>query len=179
MRLRSINEDDRVTTIIKRIDDNKGNASPNPSSNHYNDSIEDSSDIVSSSSDDDDEGDNDKIVLAGTNSCTDDQDEISDGNSIATANKSNVDKKNSVNWTDEEIKTVTPSKKNQDTDQSQHTPRLGNMFGLMHMLSPTTKNPKNKGNDGDIAVVQKINDDNKSSNKKGDILYFSENVKLI
>ena len=43
------------------------------------------------------------------------------------------------------------------------------MFGLMHMLSPTTKNPKNKGNDGDIAVVQKINDDNKSSNKKGDI----------
>ena len=43
------------------------------------------------------------------------------------------------------------------------------MFGLMHMLSPTTKNPKNKGNDGDIAVVQKINDDNKSSQKKGDI----------
>ena len=112
MRLRSINEGDRVTTTIKRIDDNKGNTSPNPSGNHDNDSIEDSSDVVSSSSDDDDEGDDDKIVLAGTNSRTDDQDEISDGNSIATANKSNVDKKNSVNWTDEEIKTVNPSKKN-------------------------------------------------------------------
>ena len=42
------------------------------------------------------------------------------------------------------------------------------MFGLTHMLSLTTKNTTNKGNDGDIAVVQKTNYDNKSSNKKVD-----------
>ena len=121
MRLRSINEGDPVTTPTKRTNDNKGNAAWSPPVTQHasyddNDSIEDLSDIVSSSSDDDDEGDVDMTVSADTNSHhNDNQDDISDGNSTATANKSNVDRRNRVNWMDRETKkssigpnTVTP-----------------------------------------------------------------------
>ena len=116
MRLRSINEGDRVTTTNKRSDYNNANTSPNSSANLHtmscDDSIDDSSDVVSLSSDDEDANYGNKPVLAEINNRIDDQGAISDGNSIATANKSNVDRKNNFNRTDEDIKTVTPSKKN-------------------------------------------------------------------
>ena len=72
------------------------------------DSIDDSSDVVSSSSDDTKSNYGNKLVLAETNNCRDDQGAIRDGNSIATTNKSNVNRKHNVNGTDEDIKTVTP-----------------------------------------------------------------------
>ena len=171
MRLRSINEGDRVTTTNKRAEYNNANTSPNLSVNQHtmlcDDSIEDSSDVVSSSSDDEDENYGIKPLQGDMNNRIDDQGAISDGNSIATANKSNVDRNKKVNKTDEGIKTVTPSKI-QTTEQLQNTPRLGNMFGLMHMLSPTSTKARNKGNDVDTTVVHKLNDENMSSHNSDD-----------
>lgn len=146
------------------------------------DSIEDSSDVVSSSDDDNDyEGGTKFLPIYIHNS--DKQENISDANSITPANKSNVDMNNKGNRTGRvmyqstglEYTNVTPSKVAHDDQQGNDTPRLGNMFGLVHMLSPVNKSAANIGNDGSKSTVPKINDETTTNNNNNDTI----NVKLV